>query len=203
MKISITGGSGFLGRHLIRHFESLGHEVTAWQRPDGGSIASPTARVIPGSLDDADSAAQLCEGQDALIHACVDTPGERFVGGEGDPTQYFQTNVVGSMRLIDAARKAGCQTFRFHQQRCCSRANVAQGRLGRNSSPLAHVSIYGSAKASIETIIHATGWEDSEPEYRCLVNVRSLHAQADKHLRYRRSDRIVSLFRLSSVGRSG
>lgn len=176
MNIAITGGSGFLGRHLIHHLESRGHTLTAWQRPGGRSLPSASVRVISGSLDDADSADQLCQGQDAVVHAGVFTPGERFIGGEGDPVDYFQANVIGSMRLIAAARNAGVQRWVFLSSGAVHQRTLPGGDLDE-SHPLWPMSIYGAAKASVEAMVHGIGWgaAGKSPFAPCTLRPTSIY----------------------------
>jgi len=50
----VTGGSGFLGGHVIPLLVSRGHEVTALARSEGaaGRVAGLGATAVPGNLDD-------------------------------------------------------------------------------------------------------------------------------------------------------
>ena len=49
MKIVITGGTGFLGRHLSSHLEALGHEIVLIQRSDLREGAKRISKLIKSS----------------------------------------------------------------------------------------------------------------------------------------------------------
>jgi len=73
MKLLITGASGFIGSHLVRHFCTAGHEVTAFCRTPRKirSLAHPKLRVVQGLLEDFSLVANLVEDQDAVIHCAL------------------------------------------------------------------------------------------------------------------------------------
>jgi len=49
MKIVVTGGTGFLGRHLTSHLKALGHEITLIQRSDLREGANRISKLIKSS----------------------------------------------------------------------------------------------------------------------------------------------------------
>jgi nucleoside-diphosphate-sugar epimerase len=88
MKIALTGASGFVGGHLLEPLRAAGHEVAPLSR------SGPLRFVLesdPPPLD----------GFDALIHAAYDF------------TATDNLNVAGSLRLFDAARRAGVPRLVF------------------------------------------------------------------------------------------
>jgi nucleoside-diphosphate-sugar epimerase len=101
MRLAITGGTGFVGSHLIEAALAEGHEVSALTRraqpPQDG------VTWIEGALDRADSLATLCAGCDAVIH----------VAGviNGDAQAFHEGNVVGTENMVAAAKGAGVRRF--------------------------------------------------------------------------------------------
>ena len=73
MKLLITGASGFIGSHLVRHFSAAGHEVTAFCRTPHKirSLSRANVRVVQGLLEDFPLVADLVGGQDAVIHCAL------------------------------------------------------------------------------------------------------------------------------------
>lgn len=102
--IFITGGSGYVGRNLIRHFISHGHRVVALARSDkaAATITGLGAEVRRGDLFDTDLADAMA-GCDWLIHAAADTD-----HNNRSRTQY-RTNVDGTNHVLNSARQAGIQ----------------------------------------------------------------------------------------------
>ncbi|QWW69898.1 NAD(P)-dependent oxidoreductase [Rhizobium sp. WYJ-E13] len=101
-RIFLTGGSGFVGRNLIRHFIARGIEVTALARSGRSAeiVRALGATPCRGDILD-DGLASGISGHDALIHAAADT-------GHGPPTAgQRHVNEDGTRLVIEAARAAG------------------------------------------------------------------------------------------------
>jgi nucleoside-diphosphate-sugar epimerase len=101
MKLAITGGTGFVGTHLIAQAAAAGHEVRALtRRPQ-----PPTEGIVwsEGALDRPDSLSALVQGCDAVIH----------VAGviNGDRNAFTQGNIVGTENMVAAAAQAGVCRF--------------------------------------------------------------------------------------------
>jgi nucleoside-diphosphate-sugar epimerase len=101
-RLFITGGSGYVGRNLIRHFVARGHEVVALARTTASAevVRALGAEPFAGDLLGADLAAGMA-GCRALVHAAADTD-----HGRGTDRQ-LRTNVEGTRRAFEAARRAG------------------------------------------------------------------------------------------------
>lgn len=100
--LAITGGTGFVGRHLIDAALAQGHMVRALTR----SPRPPRDGVqwIYGSLEKPLALAQLVAGADAVIHVAgtINAP---------DRAGFALGNVDGTLAMIDATRQAGIRRF--------------------------------------------------------------------------------------------
>lgn len=67
VRVLITGASGFIGRHMVPHLLSLGHEVEAWGRQELPSRSGLTRRVLDLSKDPLPSPSATAPW-DAAIH---------------------------------------------------------------------------------------------------------------------------------------
>ena len=99
MKIAITGGTGFVGRHLAQHLISLGHEpvLLARGRDQRRAAAAP---LIQTDLSDPVTLAEALRGCDAIAH-CAGI--NREIGSQ----TYRRVHVEGTRNVIEAARRAG------------------------------------------------------------------------------------------------
>ncbi|MEX0939161.1 MAG: NAD(P)-dependent oxidoreductase [Pirellulales bacterium] len=160
MRVAVTGGTGFIGRYILAHLVHEGHEVSAWHRPTsdraGLEHLSKNVEWIEGDLGDAASATALTEGADAVIHAALYHPGGGFRGGEGDIADFVEKNVVGTIRLIEAARAAGAARFLFVST-CAVHEQILDDRPLDEAHPLWPSSHYGAHKAAIEKFVHSYG----------------------------------------------
>ena len=166
MHIGITGATGFLGRYLVAHLAGRGHHCRCWYRPasdrGGFAVSEGALTWMPGALGDAAAARALVEGCDAVVHAALDRPGAGFRGAEGDVAAFVERNVVGTLRLIAAARAAGVGRFVFIST-CAVHEVILDDRPLDEAHPLWPTSHYGAHKAAIEAFVHSYGLGDGYP----------------------------------------
>jgi uncharacterized protein YbjT (DUF2867 family) len=100
--IAVTGGTGFVGSHLIEHALAEGHELRALTRRPRPDRAGVT--WVEGALGNADSMAALVRGTDAILHIAgvINAP---------DRAGFAAGNIEGTRVLIAAAEAAGIRRF--------------------------------------------------------------------------------------------
>jgi uncharacterized protein YbjT (DUF2867 family) len=100
--LAVTGGTGFLGRHLLRVALGAGYDVRALTR--GWKPPEDEIAWVDGALDRPETLVKLATGADAVIHVA---------GAINAPSrdQFEAVNVAGTAHMIDAARKAGVRRF--------------------------------------------------------------------------------------------
>ena len=171
MKIAITGATGFLGRYLVRQLASEGHQLRCWYRPtsdrSGLEDAAASIEWIPGALDDPDSCAPLIEGCDAVVHAALWRPGPLFQGAEGDIVKFAEINVVGSLRLIDAAVTHRLQRFVFIST-CAVHDRILDDRPLDERHPLWPASHYGATRPPWRSLCTAMGSDTVSRSVHCV-----------------------------------
>ena len=133
MKLAITGGTGFVGTHLIDGALAAGHEVQALAR----RAQPPRERLawIAGSLDDRGALKALVDEADAVIHVAgvINAP---------DAAGFEQGNVAGTLAMLAAATAGGVRRF------------VHVSSLAAREPSL---SLYGASKARAEELVQSSG----------------------------------------------
>jgi 2-alkyl-3-oxoalkanoate reductase len=103
MRVCITGGTGFLGKALVRNLLAKGVSVRVLARPSSRADLLETLgiEVVHGGLGDPDSIARAVQGADVVYHlaAKVNTPGSR--------TDFIEANVAGTERVLTASLRQG------------------------------------------------------------------------------------------------
>ena len=106
--VLLTGGAGFLGRHLLRELLASGAQVRALSRraQTDAVLAQLGAQPVRGDLDDPESLRAAAHGVDAVFHAAADTN----TWARHNAAQW-RTNVDGTQALLAAARAGGARAF--------------------------------------------------------------------------------------------
>jgi UDP-glucuronate 4-epimerase len=122
MRILVTGGAGFIGSHLAEKLLRTGHQVVILDdfndfydpRIKHANIAGFTKDVTLCQIDlrEKDSVLNVFsrEKVDAVVHLAARAgvrPSIQF------PELYYETNVIGTLNLLEAARTTGVERFIF------------------------------------------------------------------------------------------
>lgn len=97
--VVVTGAGGWTGRRIVAALAEAGVEVVGIDLPGVGMPSAVTDRV-EGDIADPGTLAQV-QGASAIVHAAVATGPSAYVAG----SPAFRTNVEGTYRVFDAARR--------------------------------------------------------------------------------------------------
>lgn len=99
-RVFVTGGSGYVGRNLIRHLIARGDTVLALARSDSSVawVRNLGAEAVRGDLDSVDVLREGMRGCDQVFHCGA------LVVEWAPPQAYQRANVDGTRNVIDAAR---------------------------------------------------------------------------------------------------
>lgn len=129
MKLLVTGGAGFIGSAVIRHIieHSQDSVVNVDKLTYAGNLeslnsVSNSQRYSFAQVDICDRAALdqvfSTHQPDAVMHLAAESHVDRSIDG---PSEFIQTNIVGTYQLLEAARSywhkldsQRKQAFRFH-----------------------------------------------------------------------------------------
>jgi len=106
VNVFVTGGAGYIGSHVVRRLLEAGHRVRVYDNLSEGHRAAVPAEVLfEGDLmDEARLREALADGFDCVMHFAAHC----YVGESmEDPEKYYRNNVVGSLGLLSAMRRAG------------------------------------------------------------------------------------------------
>lgn len=161
MLVAVTGATGFVGRHVVRHLAERGHSLRCWKRPtsDLSGFESFAARTdwIDGTLRDPKSMDALVDGVDAVVHAAVDRDGRGFrESADADLVRFAQSNLVGSLTLMQKARQLGVGRFVFISS-CAVHEVILDDRPLDELHPTWSTNHYGAHKAALEAFVYSYG----------------------------------------------
>ncbi len=105
--ILVTGGTGFVGPHIIRALRERDQPVRALVRDPGGrsatTLAGWGAELVQGDMTDRESLRRAVEGSEAVVHLVA------IRQGSGD--QFRRVMEEGTRALVAAAKEAGVRRF--------------------------------------------------------------------------------------------
>lgn len=101
----VTGGGGFLGRHLVEQLVAQGESVRVFCRSEPGCLGLDNVTWFAGDVQDARAVAEACHDITTIYHCAS------LAGIWGKWSLYENTNVHGTRNLLEAATQS--QVARF------------------------------------------------------------------------------------------
>lgn len=170
--VLITGGAGFIGRHVGRALDARNTGVVALDilseqvhRSGEASVAQFPGMVVLGDIRDAEAVKDAMEGASAVVHLAAETG----VGQSMYETErYVSVNVEGTRIVLEEAARRGIPTVvassravygagafecplhgRSFRSPCCA---AALPSASLESDEMTPVSVYGETKADAEKV---------------------------------------------------
>src|SRR5215471_4010827 len=154
MNILVTGGAGFIGSHMARRHLADGHRVIVVDDLSAGrrDAVPEGARLIQADIAEADLEPVLRHGKiDFVSHHAAQIDLRHSVS---DPLFDARSNILGSLKLLEACRRAGVKRVLFSSTGGALYGEPEGGRPAPETHATDPVSPYGCAKLSIEKYLH-------------------------------------------------
>jgi UDP-glucose 4-epimerase len=151
----VTGGSGFIGSHVVEELLRRGHRVRVIDNFSTGRRSNIAAvyddiEVVEGDLRSYERAHNAVKGTDIVIHLAALPSVPRSIQ---DPLTSNETNVTGTLNTLLAARDAGVRRVVFASSSSIYGANEGQPK--REDMVPAPISPYGVSKLAAEQYARA------------------------------------------------
>lgn len=150
MRILVTGGAGFIGSHIVDALIDRGHRVTVLDNLSSGQEENLNrrAKFIKGDITSQKKLESVFKRvqPEVIFHLAAQI---NLRASVENPVLDAECNIIGSLRLIDMASKTGVKKFIFASTGGAMFGNDALYP-AREDQPIAPLSPYGLAKASIE-----------------------------------------------------
>jgi UDP-glucose 4-epimerase len=146
MRVVVTGGSGFIGTHVVEALLARGDDPVVL---DLVPFDGPDVECVTGDMRDPGVVeAALTPGTDAVVHLAASTS---VLQSMGDPHGVFTNNVVATEMLLERSRCIGVASF------VLASTNAVCGDVGPRrideSIAVRPLTPYGATKAAAESLL--------------------------------------------------
>lgn len=150
LKVLVTGGAGFIGSHACKSLKSAGHEPVVLDNLRTGHREA--VRYGPFEYGDVLDTSRVTEIlKDQNIEAVMHFAALAYVGESiTSPALYYQTNVAGTLSLIDAMRFAGVDRLVFSST-CATFGNIHHKISEADAQN--PINPYGASKLMVERML--------------------------------------------------
>ncbi|RRF99321.1 MAG: dTDP-glucose 4,6-dehydratase [Coriobacteriaceae bacterium] len=161
--IVVTGGCGFIGSNFVRwvarnhpecHITVLDKLTYAGNPANIAGLPKSQVELVVGDICDAELLDQVVPGHDAIVHYAAESHNDNSIA---DPEPFVQTNVVGTYRLLQAARKYDVRYHHISTDEVYGDLALDESRRFEPDDPYRPSSPYSSTKASSDLLVRA--WE--------------------------------------------
>ncbi|HVH66228.1 MAG TPA: NAD-dependent epimerase/dehydratase family protein [Gemmatimonadales bacterium] len=180
MKAFVTGGTGFVGAHVVRALCARGDSVTCLVRSPAKAAALgwTDVRLVRGDLDDDAALREGCRGADVIYHVAG-----RISARDAD--EFMRVNRDGTANLLEAAAEHPPQRFVLVSSLAAGGPTVPGAPIDETHPP-SPVTPYGQSKLAAEVLVRAMArsWT--------IVRPPTVYGEWDRE--------ILKVFRLARLG---
>lgn len=153
--VCVTGGAGFIGSHLVEALVRTGAEIRVLDDLSSGdpaNLAEVDSRItlIKGSVLDADVLQRAVAGTSVVFHHAARVS---VVESLEQPVDYCETNVGGTLAVLEAARRSGVRRLVYAGS--CSAYGDLPGLPKCEDAPVHPTSPYAATKLAGEDFVAA------------------------------------------------
>ncbi|WP_283170270.1 dTDP-glucose 4,6-dehydratase [Curtanaerobium respiraculi] len=159
--IIVTGAAGFIGSNFAHwvvdntpdvHVTVLDALTYAGNRDNVAGIPEDRCTFVHGDICDADLLEELVPDCDAIVHYAAESHNDNSIA---NPEPFVQTNVVGTMRLLEAARKHDVRFHHISTDEVYGDLALDDPARFTEDSPYKPSSPYSSSKAASDHLVRA------------------------------------------------
>ena len=151
MKILVTGGAGFIGRHLVENLLKK-NEVTIFDNFSNSNetlishLIKMGAKIIKGDITKLDEISNAAKNQEIIVHLAAIISVEESIK---NPSKTFQINVDGTKNVIESCKKNNVKKIVIASSAAVYGEGVAKEKLIEDAK-LNPISPYGKSKLVME-----------------------------------------------------
>ncbi|HLB81471.1 MAG TPA: NAD(P)-dependent oxidoreductase [Gemmatimonadales bacterium] len=180
MRAFVTGGTGFVGAHLVRALRARGDAVTCLVRTPAKAqgLGWTDVRLVRGDLDDARALRDGCAGADVIYHVAGRISARDLPG-------FMRANRDGTANLLEAATEQPPRRLVLVSSLAAA-GPTRPGEPIEETRPPSPVTPYGQSKLAAEVLVRAMAFPWT------IVRPPTVYGERDRE--------VLKLFKLARLG---
>ena len=159
--IIVAGGCGFIGSNFVHyvvenhpdvHVTVLDKLTYAGNPQNIAGLPSDRVDLVVGDICDSDLLERIVPGCDAIVHYAAESHNDNSIA---DPEPFLKTNVEGTFRLLEAARKHDVRYHHVSTDEVYGDLALDDTSRFTEETPYAPSSPYSSSKAASDMLVRA------------------------------------------------
>ncbi|WP_165044074.1 dTDP-glucose 4,6-dehydratase [Adlercreutzia sp. ZJ138] len=160
-RIIVTGGAGFIGSNFVHyvvdnhpdvHVTVLDALTYAGNKENLAGIPEDRMTFVHGDICDAELVDKLASDTDAIVHYAAESHNDNSIA---NPEPFLRTNVEGTYRLLEAARKYGVRYHHISTDEVYGDLALDDPARFTEETPYRPSSPYSSTKAASDMLVRA------------------------------------------------